>query len=117
MECLLPRLKKYEQAIQDLLSTLDDFNSDPFDDSFPTLRSLQNGIVATTEILEDLNTALDVGNKKVKHLLEEITFNKEKSLNATLKKNKRIFVQPLYVGQQEYLSHKSKWKGLVSHHY
>ena len=55
MECLLARLKKYEQAIQDLLSTLDDFKSDNFDDSFPTLRSLQTGIVATTEILEDLN--------------------------------------------------------------
>ena len=53
MECQPARLKKDEQAIQDLLSTLDDFKSDNFDDSFPTLRSLQTGIVATTEILED----------------------------------------------------------------
>ena len=51
MECQPARLKKDEQAIQDLLSTLDDFKSDNFDDSFPMLRSLQTGIVAvaTTE--------------------------------------------------------------------
>ena len=86
MECQPARLKKDEQAIQDLLSTLDDFKSDNFDDSFPTLISLQTGIVAPTEILEDLNTAVDDGKEKVNHLLEENIFNKEKSLNATLNK-------------------------------
>ena len=64
MECQPARLKKDEQAIQDLLSTLDDFNSDPFDDSFTTLRSLQILIVATKEIL-DLNTALYDGKETV----------------------------------------------------
>ena len=53
VECQPARLKKDEQAIQDLLSTLDDF------------KSLQTGIVATTEILEDLNIDVDDGKEKV----------------------------------------------------
>ena len=83
------RLKKDEQAVQDLVAVLEDFNSDPFDDAFPTLRSLQTGIVITSDILQDFNTALDDGKEQVKHLLEERIFNKEKALNATLKRNKR----------------------------
>ncbi len=65
MECQPARLKKDEQAIQDVLATLEDFNSDPFDDSFPTLRNLQTGIVVTKEILQDLETALGDGREQV----------------------------------------------------
>ena len=65
MECQPARLKKDEQAIHNLFNNHDDFKSDNFDDSFPTLRSLQTGTVATTEILEDLNTAVDDGKEKV----------------------------------------------------
>ena len=89
VECQPARLKKDEQAVQDLVAVLEDFNSDPFDDAFPTLRSLQTGIVITSDILQDFNTALDDGKEQVKHLLEERIFNKEKALNATLKRNKR----------------------------
>ena len=63
VECQPARLKKDEQAIQDL--TLDDFNSDPFGDSFPALRSLKNGIVTTTEILEDLKIVIDTADTDV----------------------------------------------------
>ena len=46
---------------------------------------MQTGIVATTDI-QDLNTAFDDDYEK-EHQLEEMIFNKEKAINANLKKN------------------------------
>ena len=77
---------------------------------------MQTGIVATTDI-QDLNTALDDDYEK-EHQLEEIIFNKEKAINANLKKMKvRILVQSLYymdltgvpVTQEQMI-----WSGLAS---
>ena len=67
------------------MAIFEDCNSDLVDDYFPTPRSMQTGIVATTDI-QDLNTALDDDYEK-EHQLEEMIFNKEKAINANLKKN------------------------------
>ena len=58
-------------------------------DGFQMILFQRSDVFKFTDISEDLNTAVDDGKEKVNHLLEERIFNKEKSLNATLKKNKR----------------------------
>ena len=42
---------------------MDDFDADPFDESVPKLRSLQSSIIASPEVLEDLQNALQQGEK------------------------------------------------------
>jgi hypothetical protein len=49
-------MKKDEQAVQDLQACLTDFDADPFDESKPTLRSLQSGLVASPELVTDQNS-------------------------------------------------------------
>lgn len=54
VECQPARMKKDEQAVQDLLACMKDFEAEPFDISSPTLRSLQSGLVASPELVHDL---------------------------------------------------------------
>ena len=44
VECQPSRMEKYEQAIQDIQACFTEFEANPFDDSKPTLRSLQTGL-------------------------------------------------------------------------
>ena len=83
------RMKKDEQAVQDLQACMKDFDADPFDISSPTLRSLQSGLVAPPELVHDLKTALPDGQAQVQLLLQERVFTKTKPLNATIHRNKR----------------------------
>ena len=63
VECQPTRMKKDEQAVQDLLACIVEFVADPFDPSNPTLRSLQRGLLATPELVTDFGMALkDVQN-------------------------------------------------------
>ena len=68
-----------------MLAIFEDCNSDLVDDYIPTPRSMQTRIVATTYI-QDWNTALD-GDYEKEHQIEEMIFNREKEINANLKKN------------------------------
>src|SRR5260221_2841761 len=83
VECQPSRMKKDEQAVQDLLESMNDFDADPFDMSSPTLRSLQSGRVASPELVHDLKTALLDGKAQVETLLQERIFTKTKPLTAT----------------------------------
>ena len=47
------RLRIAEQAVQDLSSYINEFDSDPFDLTKPTLRSLQSGMIASQELVKD----------------------------------------------------------------
>ena len=58
VDCQPARLRKDEQAVQDLLSCMDDYEADPFDESLTSLRSLQSGIPASGDILKGLKSAL-----------------------------------------------------------
>ena len=90
VECQTSRMRKDEQAVQDLLMCLVEFDAQPFDDSKPTLRSLQSGLIASPELVNDLRKALPDGFEQVKQFLEERVFSKNKPLTATIPKNKRL---------------------------
>ncbi|KAL8603169.1 hypothetical protein ACOMHN_032615 [Nucella lapillus] len=89
VECQPARMKKDEQAIQDLQGCMTEFNAQPFDTSSPALRSLQSGLVASPELVQDLNTAFADGQDQVETLLNDRVFTKTKLLTATIHKNKR----------------------------
>ena len=89
VECQPARMKKDEQAVQDLQACMKDFDAEPFDISSPTLRSLQSGLVASQELVRDLKTALPDGQAQVEILLKERVFTKIKPLTATIHRNKR----------------------------
>ena len=78
------RIKKDGQAVQDLIICMDDFDADPFDESVPELRSLQSGVIASPEVLEDLRNALEQGEKQPNEILEKQVFSKELSLKARI---------------------------------
>ena len=88
VECQPARMKKDEQAVQDLQACMHDFEADPFGIS-PTLRSLQSGLVASPELLHDLKTAIPDGQAQVQTFLQERVFTKNKPLSATIHRNKR----------------------------
>ena len=89
VECQPARMKKDEQAVQDLQTCLKDFDAEPFDISSPTLRSLQSGLVASPQLVHDLKTALSDGQAQVETFLHERVFTKIKPLTTTLHRNKR----------------------------
>ena len=89
VECQPARRKKDEQAVQDLQACMKDFNAEPFDTSSPTLRSLQSGLTASSELCHDLKTALSDGKAQVETLMQERVFTKDKPLSATIHRNKR----------------------------
>lgn len=69
VECQPARMKKDEQEVQDLQACMNDFDAEPFDTSSPTLRSLQSGLVALPEFIQDLKTALSDGQTQVETFL------------------------------------------------
>lgn len=64
------RMKKDEQAVQDLILCMDDFNADPFHERALELRSLQSGVTESAVLLEDLRNALEEGEKQSNDILK-----------------------------------------------
>ena len=60
-----------------------DYGAEPFDESNTTLRSLQSGLVASPELVQDLTMALKEGEDQVKIFLQERVFTKTKNHTAT----------------------------------
>ena len=90
VECQPARLVKDERAVQELLTCMEEFEADPFDDSMPHLRSLQSGIPASSDVLIDLKEALSEGKTQAKEILEKRVFSKTLNLKDRLAKNKRL---------------------------
>ena len=59
-------MKKDEQAVIDILTTLTQCGAPLFDEQDPVLRSIQSGIPAMPEVKLDFSLALDEGENKVK---------------------------------------------------
>ncbi len=89
VECQPARMKNDEQAVQDLQTCIKDFDVEPFEISKPTLRSLQSGLVASPELVNDFKTALQDGQRQTQTLLQDRVFSKTKLLSSTIHKNKR----------------------------
>ena len=90
VECQPARLKKNEQAIQNILLSLDEFKCDLFDSTNPTLRSIQSGIKAREEVALDFSDALPKGKIQVDIFLDQRIFSKKLKIIDRLPKNKRL---------------------------
>ena len=80
-ECQPSRMKKDEQAVQDIQACFTEFDANPFDVSAPTLRSLQTGLEACPKLIIETQTALRNGQFQVETFLKERVFTKTKPLS------------------------------------
>ena len=69
-------MKKDEQAVQDLILCMDNFNPDPFDESALELHLVQFGVFTSSEVLKDLRNVLEEGENQCKNILEKVFFVK-----------------------------------------
>ncbi|KAJ4940036.1 hypothetical protein JOQ06_029467 [Pogonophryne albipinna] len=90
VECQPARMRKDEQAVQDLQACMKDFDAVPFDISSPKLRSLQSGLVASPELVHDLKSALPHGQAQAGTLMQERVFTKIKPLTVIVHRNKKL---------------------------
>ena len=90
VDCQPARMRKDEKAVQDIQTSLNEFEGNPFDISIPTLRSIQSGIKASDDVIHDLSVALLEGRKQVDTFLEERVYSKMHSIKDRLAKNKRL---------------------------
>ena len=89
-ECAPTRMRKDEQAVQDLISCIDEFDCFPFNPASPNLRTLQSAIPASTELVHDFATAKADGELKLKEFMDERVYSKKKSLHDRIKRNSRL---------------------------
>ena len=88
-DSLPSKMKKDEQAIQDLSECFYEFECNPFDHTNQILRSLQSGMMASKELAEDLKSAKEDGETKLEELLNERVYSKIKSLYDRVPRSKR----------------------------
>ena len=88
-DCSPSKIKKDEQAVQDISACLTEFMCDPFDQVNQTLRSLQSGIPASNSLALDLKSAKFDGIQKVQDFMDERVYSKKKSLNDRVSRSRR----------------------------
>ena len=79
-ECQPARMRKDEEAVISIVTTLNECEVRLFHDESPVLCSIQSGIPATPETKQDFNVALLEGANAVQTLLRERVFSKTKNL-------------------------------------
>ena len=89
-ECAPTRMRKDEQAVQDLILCIDEFDCFSFNPASPNLRTLQSAIPASTELVHDFATAKADGKSKLKEFMDERVYSKKKSLHDRIKRNSRL---------------------------
>lgn len=89
-KCAPTRMRKDEQAVQDLISCIDEFDCFPFNPASPNLRTLQSAIPPSTELVHDFATAKADGESKLKEFMDERVYSKKKSLHDRIKCNSRL---------------------------
>ena len=72
------KIKKDEQAVQDISACLTEFMCDLFDQVNQTLRSLQSGTPASNSLALDLKSAKFDGIQKVQDFMDERVYSKKK---------------------------------------
>ena len=83
------RLCKDENAVQNIVNCLLEFQCNPFDESNTTLTSLQSGQIATDELVHDFETAHADGEILVNTFFTERMFSDNIPFHATMHRNKR----------------------------
>lgn len=92
-ECIPRRLREDEQCIQNLVSCLTEFEAYPFDPDFPVLRTMQSGVHAPKELIEDFKSGHEDGEKRLVTLMDERVYTKIKSIHARMNQmNRKTFV-------------------------
>ena len=89
-ECAPARMRKDEQAVQDLLSCIEEFDCFPFDPASPILRTLQSAIPVPPDVVCNIASAKQDGESKLEEFMEERVYSKEKSINDRIKRNSRM---------------------------
>ena len=91
-ECNPKRLKLDEEGLQNILGCLEEYGAYPFDLDNQILRTMQSGVPASPELVMDLKSSNKDGEKRLKDILNERVYSKERSLHAKMKKmNRKTF--------------------------
>ena len=88
-DCMPRQLELDEQAVQDILECITEFDGNPFDDKDQILRSLQSGLPASTSLAEDFRTAKADGAMKLETFLNERVYSKAIPFYGLVKRSKR----------------------------
>ena len=72
------RIRFDQLGVQDTDSCISDFDCDPFNPANVQLRSLQSGRLVSEEVKDDLLSAFDDGEKKVRAFFDERIFSRIK---------------------------------------
>ena len=88
-ECNPKRIKLDEESVQNIVECFKEYGSYPFDPDNQELRTLQSGVLASQELVDDFKRANDDGEKQLESMLEERVYSKQKSLHARIKKMNR----------------------------
>ena len=91
VECQPVKMKRDKKAIQDLQTCLEVFDADPFSTTLPTLRSLQSGLVALAELVEDFKATPKDGQTLVDIFLHEKFFQEHISHQNYSQEQKKEF--------------------------
>ena len=89
VDCTPRQIELDEQAMQDILQCITEFDCNPFDDKDQTLRSLQSGLPASTSLVDDFSTAKADGAAKLETFLNERVYSKAIPFYATVTRSKR----------------------------
>ena len=79
-----------EQAVQNIISCVEEFVCYPFDAASSTLRTLQSAIPASPELIRDFSTARQDGESKLQSSLDNRLYAKEKSPYDRIKHSCRL---------------------------
>ena len=79
-----------EQAVQNIISCVEEFVCYPFDAASSTLRTLQSAIPASPELIRDFSTARQDGESKLQSSMDNRLYAKEKSPYDRIKHSCRL---------------------------
>ena len=95
IECSTPRKVKDEAVVQNLVKSIELWESNPWDADAKPLRSLESGLLASDRLQKDLEVAKQEGEHQVTQFLTERLQSNTKPIHAPLKLNKRCnFYKP-----------------------
>jgi len=90
VECAPTRKRIDEEAVQDLVTCFEEFDCFPFDSTSPNLRTLQSGIQASDQLINDFKTAHQDGKTKLDKFMCDRVYSNKSSLHDRIGRSSRI---------------------------
>ena len=75
-------------VVRDIISSFEEWECHPFNQEHQELRSLQSGLLASKELVQDFESAHCCGEQVVLNYFQQRLFSNEKSIYDRLPKNK-----------------------------